>query len=111
MLGECLKMTITIFQDGLAGKNMTSKTKMEKLKVTLMTYEGAILNAIEEAKIANQRIIKLGIPKKIQERVIRDSLGGRGGGKLKELFGIKVIRSGTLQITTEFSIIKIKQIK
>lgn len=77
---------------------------MDKLELTDITYEGAILDAIQEAHRMNVKVVKLGIPLQIQKELIfkmRDDFPGKP--VLKEIYGIKVIQSKTLQITTEFS--------
>jgi hypothetical protein len=77
------------------------KNKYE-LKVTwIPTYEGAVLNAIKEAKIQNKVIVKIGLPIKIQREIMKNTPIPKGK-RLKELFGIKVEQSKQMTITTEF---------
>lgn len=75
-------------------------------------YELIILNAIEEAKIANKKIVKLGLNKKVMGE-ISSMLGGIALRKnyfvgkknfinqIGELYGIPVELSEDLQITTK----------
>ncbi len=79
------------------------------LEVMDISYEGAILNAIKQAHIDCVKVVKIGLPKYVQKEITKD-LGSKKVGmykqeglKIKEIFGIKVVNSRTLQITTEFS--------
>lgn len=77
-----------------------------KIKATwIPTYAGAVLNAIKEAKIQNKRIIKIGLPIRVQREIMQDTPIPKGK-RLKELFGIKVEQSKVMTITTEFYRIK-----
>ena len=78
---------------------------MKKLSVTLLSCEGAIMEAIAEAKRLNKKIVKLGIPPKIQAQLSALTVVKRYDGKpaFLELYGIKVEKTKTLQITTEIS--------
>lgn len=80
--------------------------KTFELKATwIPTYEGAVLNAIREAKIQNKHIIKIGLPIRAQREIMKDTPMPKGK-KLKTLFGVKVEQSKVMTITTEFYRIK-----
>ena len=64
------------------------------------TAEGAIMNAIAEAKRTNQEIVSIGISKAVQSQIIK-SMGGTGKEKLESIFGIPVKRSARLTITLQ----------
>jgi hypothetical protein len=77
-----------------------------ELKITLLSYSGAIINAIKEAKIQNKKIVKIGIPSEIQNKLSELVIGSfnlKQKRQLKTIYGIPVENSKTLQITTEFS--------
>lgn len=74
--------------------------KQSELKVTwIPTYEGAVLNAIKDAHRQNKKVIKIGLPIRVQREIMKDMPKGE---RIKMLFGIKVEQSKTMQITTEF---------
>jgi hypothetical protein len=82
--------------------NKSRKDKKEKLlEVNWVSAGGAVLNAIKEAHIRNLNVIKLGLPIKVQREIMKDTPIPKGK-ELKTLFGVKVERSKTMQITTEF---------
>ena len=80
------------------------KEKKYKLEVTwIPTYEGAVLNAIKEAKIQNKIITKIGLPIKVQRDIMKSTTPMKKGMKLECIFGIKVEQSKVMTITTQFS--------
>jgi hypothetical protein len=85
----------------VTGRRGGSMKKQYTLKANwIPTHEKAVLNAIREAKIQNKRIIKIGLPIRVQREIMKNNMPN--GKKLKELFGIKVEQSRVMQITTEF---------
>lgn len=74
-----------------------------------MNIERMILDMIGEAKIRNVEIVKIGIPKDIQQQIISEARKNNSLGiitsnpSLLEIYGIPVEESETLQITTKYT--------
>lgn len=85
------------------------KKKIEQLKVKALTYEGAILNAIKGAYIHNQKVVKIGLPKRVQKEIVIQMIKSTDKElpstipDLQTIYGIPVEEAETMQITTEFS--------
>jgi len=82
-------------------------------KVKYIDHQKAILYALRQAKIANLKIIKLGLPMTVQRSlmltaspisVIYKPKKPKFPTQIGTLFGIPVEISKTMQITTEISI-------
>lgn len=73
------------------------------LIITDIGYEKAIINAIRDVQKMDRKVIKLGIPKQVAEELTPLINGRRGLKVIRELYGIPVDYTKTLQITYEFS--------
>ena len=76
---------------------------MKKLIVTSISYEKAILNAIRDVQRMDRKVVRLGIPKQAAEELTALIDGRKGLKVIRELYGIPVDYTKTLQITFEFS--------
>lgn len=73
------------------------------LIITDIGYEKAIINAIRDVQKMDRKVIKLGIPKQVAEELTPLINGRRGLKVIRELYGIPVDYTKTLQTTYEFS--------
>lgn len=85
---------------GTRKANPRTGGKMKKITAIFGNPEGAIIDAIESAYKDNKKIVRLGIPLRIQKQIAQHNV--ERSDRLKQIFGIKVVTAKTMQITTEF---------
>lgn len=85
-----------------------------EVKVNYRTIIETILDEIRKANIENRKIVQIGLPRieaeELQDYLMRNmniikrkNKGKIRKGQIGEAFGVPIISSDTLQITTEFS--------